>query len=83
MSDIHILTDPSGAYLCLDYSLVCSHLESLLTRIRVSLERGDRVVRCADRRLWDAFEQGEPEASPAPTVTVRKTKLNLIMGRDS
>jgi hypothetical protein len=80
---IHILLDPSGAYLALEYSLVCSHLESLAERIGAHAPH-----RCNDARKWQAYHAGEADGTFGATVKgrpvvleVRKTDQHLIMGR--
>jgi hypothetical protein len=67
---LHILLDPSGAYLCLDFSLVCSHLDSLLTRILVSMNRGDQLKPCEDPKAWRAFFDGR--------VIERRERVKLV-----
>lgn len=80
---LHILLDPSGAYLSLDYSLVCSHLESLLDRIA-----GKAPHRVNDPAKWRAYYGGDIDrrmeriiGGRQVDVEVRKTDQWLIMGR--
>lgn len=85
---LHILRDPA-AYLCLDYSLACSNLESLLTRIRVALERRDRgqgfhLPRVHDPAKWKAFEEGTPQVPSERygfTIDLRLTDQRVIVGK--
>ena len=83
---IHILLDPSGAYLCLDYDQVCSHLDSLLTRIRVSISRNDKLRPTQDSNKWRAYCEApivHEQVTMLPDrelrrVQVRETKEHLI-----
>ena len=68
MSTLHVLLDPSGAYLCLDYSLVCSHLDSLYLRVAGTLARGDFYKKAAPEK-WTAYEAAE-KRTPATTVNL-------------
>jgi hypothetical protein len=86
---LHILRDPC-AYLCLDHSLACSDLASLLGRVQTALERRDRglgyrLPPVSDPAKWRAWEEGTPEDPPASSngfrVEVRRTGRRLIIGR--
>ncbi len=87
-STLHILLDPSGAYLCLDYSVVCSHLDSLFTRLRVHMKRGDVLKTYENPAAWQAYFHGQQvlhkEAVPLPggdvDAVVRQTHEQIIMG---
>jgi hypothetical protein len=84
VTTLHILRDPC-AYLCLDHSIACSHLPSLLARVGAALERRDRgqgyrLPRVTDPAKWQAFEQGTPEDAPEG-VEVRRTDRRLIVGK--
>lgn len=79
---LHILLDPSGAYLSLEYSLVCSHLESLVGRIEAAAAP-DRIE---DPRMWQAYHAGEPDGTLGTTIhgkpallEVRRTDRWLII----
>jgi len=78
---LHILLDPSGAYLALEYSLVCSHLESLVERIAKH-----HPARVNDPKKWRAYHDGEPEGTIGTTIKgrpvlleVRRTDRSLIV----
>lgn len=85
---LHILRDPS-AYLDLDHSIACSHLESLVARVQHAQERRDkgygyRLPRVSDSAKWRAFQQGtleEPRELNGYELEIRRTDRRLIVGR--
>lgn len=87
---LHILADPSGAYLCLDFDLVCSHRESLFTKIVVAHQQKMRLRR-SDESKWHAFEAApvvEQGSVRIPVlglvkIVVRETAENIIHGTEA
>lgn len=72
--------------MCLDYSLVCSHLDSLVKRVQSTLERGDHTPK-ADAAKWAAYEHGTTiDFRPVslgkfgqPQLSVRQTPHSVII----
>lgn len=84
---LRVLMDRSGAYVCLDNSLVCSHLPSLMSRIQKAMERGDALHPVTDRRKYAAYDESPTSATLSfrladgrvMEIEVRETQKSVIL----
>ena len=73
---MHILQDASGAYVDLDHGMVCSHLESLLDRVKRTWSRAELTMR-ARSGLWEEFDHASV-VEATPEYELRKTLRSVI-----